>query len=173
MGFIVILRKKLPGLPSFRLKPRHPKSLKRDNLQKEEKEAESYYQKREDDDSENEYGGTGEKDYLSGDAPASTNSAAWLVAREGEQAGKKLPLRLSETIMGRDPDCDLILGDPSVSPKHAKIKIQNDNFYIFDLVSESGTYLNGHKLLRPKILYDWDEITLGDSRFIFRGSRII
>jgi VWFA-related protein len=171
--FIMILRKKLHGFPPLRLKPKTSRTLRPENPKKTGKQPEAYYQESYDDDSDKESAEVGEKEYLSAETPDSAYSDAWLVAREGDEAGKKIPLRLSETIMGRDPDCDLVLADSSVSPKHAKIKSLNDNFYIFDLVSENGTYLNGQKLLRPKILYDWDEIGLGHSRFIFRGSRII
>jgi VWFA-related protein len=171
--FITILRKKLQGLPLPRLKLKPSGSYKTENPKKTGKLSQAYYRESCDEDSDSESAEAGEKEYISAEAPASAYSDAWLVVREGAEAGKKVPLRLSETIMGRDPDCDLVLADSSASPKHAKIKSLNNNFYIFDLVSEGGTFLNGQKLLRPKILYDWDEIGLGDSRFIFRGSRII
>jgi len=41
-------------------------------------------------------------------------------------------------------------------------------YYLYDLVSDSGTYLNGKKLLRPRLLHDWDEIKAGKTVFIFR-----
>jgi len=36
------------------------------------------------------------------------------------------------------------------------------------MASDGGTFLNGKKLLRPKKLFDWDEIQIGTTVLIFR-----
>lgn len=117
-------------------------------------------------------GETAEEEAASSRA-VSKYSNAWLIQKDGSETGKKFTLFRGETIIGSEPDCGLIVYDASVSPVHAKIKNINGVFYIFDLISEGGTFLNGKKLLRPKVLYDWDEIAIGRAKFIFRGSKII
>jgi VWFA-related protein len=97
---------------------------------------------------------------------------AWLVERDGMDAGKKIPVEYEEVTLGRGKDNRIILDDKSVSKKHARIKLIKNSFYLFDLVSDKGTFLNENKLLRPKLLYDWDEIRLGKKVFIFRVSHI-
>jgi len=57
-----------------------------------------------------------------------------------------------------------------VSLKHAKIKRIAGSYFIFDLASDNGTYLNDKKLLRPRQVNDWDEIRMGRTQFIFRGA---
>jgi len=42
-------------------------------------------------------------------------------------------------------------------------------YYLFDLISDTGTFLNSKKILRPRLLHDWDEIRMGNTSFIFRG----
>ncbi len=99
-------------------------------------------------------------------------SKTWLVERDGKEAGKKIPVHSDEIIIGRDKTSAIVVEGKSVSPKHAKIKKIKNSYYLFDIASDSGTFLNENKLLRPKLLYDWDEIRIGKKIFIFRGSNI-
>jgi len=97
---------------------------------------------------------------------------SWLVEKDGPEAGKKFPIFWEEMTIGRDEENGIVIADEAVSLKHAKIKRIRNAYFLFDLVSENGTYLNDKKLLRPKPLYDWDEIRIGRTLFIFRGSKI-
>jgi hypothetical protein len=97
---------------------------------------------------------------------------SWLVEKDGPEAGKKFPIFWEEITIGRDEENGIVVADEAVSLKHAKIKRIRNAYFLFDLVSENGTYLNDKKLLRPKPLYDWDEIRIGRTLFIFRGSKI-
>ncbi len=92
--------------------------------------------------------------------------------RDGVNAGKKIPIEYEETTIGRNNDNRIIIEDKSASKKHAKIKVIKNSFYLFDMASDKGTYLNENKLLRPKLLYDWDEIRIGKKVFIFRISNV-
>jgi phosphoserine phosphatase RsbU/P len=47
------------------------------------------------------------------------------------------------TTLGRSPDSDLVIQDPSVSRRHAKIFRRRDRFFIEDLGSSNGTWING------------------------------
>ncbi len=96
---------------------------------------------------------------------------AWLIARDSD-SGQKYIIQSDETTMGSSRDNDIPLDDDYVSEYHSKIKRVNTVFFLFDLVSENGTFLNGKKLLRPKQLHDWDEIQMGKSFLIFRGSNL-
>ena len=100
------------------------------------------------------------------------DTKAWLVERDGVNAGKRIPIQYEETILGKDKSSQIMVDDKSVSGKHAKIKIINNSFYLFDLASSKGTLLNENKLLRPKLLYDWDEIKIGKKTFIFRIANV-
>jgi VWFA-related protein len=105
--------------------------------------------------------------------PDSMYENAWLFQKNGPDAGRKLPIHLREVTIGRKRSNHIILNDDAVSDVHARITNRNGAYYLYDLLSERGVYLNGKKLLRPKQLYDWDEITLGETRLIFRGSQTI
>jgi hypothetical protein len=95
---------------------------------------------------------------------------AWIMQKDGPERGKKFPLYWEETVIGRDKSCALSINDSRISPKHARIRFSKNSFYLIDLASDDGTFVNGRKLLRPKALNDWDEISLGQTMLIFRST---
>jgi len=103
--------------------------------------------------------------------PEYTYANAWLIEKSGPSTGTKYPIYWDEITIGRGRDNSIVIEDEFVSFKHAKIRNEKSTFRIYDLASDNGTYLNSKKLLRPKTLYDWDEIKIGRTLFIFRGSK--
>ena len=49
-------------------------------------------------------------------------------------------------VIGRDDDCDLIIQDKSISRKHLRIDIDIDKFYITDMGSSNGTFVDNEKI---------------------------
>ena len=94
---------------------------------------------------------------------------AWLSQKDGSEKGKKFFISGDELTFGQSEENGIVIRDVSVSPCHARIRFVRNRYMLFDLASEHGTFLNGRKLLRPKLLTDWDEITLGCVGFIFRS----
>ncbi len=94
---------------------------------------------------------------------------ATLVLKEGRNPGKQYSLQRSETTIGNSDICDLVLYEQSVSKNHARIRKVRNRYILYDLVSDMGTFLNGKKVLRPRILYDFDEIGIGKALLVFRG----
>ena len=93
---------------------------------------------------------------------------AWLFMKEGYEKGKNYEMTKDEIIIGKSKKSDVSVNDEAVSGEHCKIKFTGEDFVLFDKVSGGGTFLNGKKLLRPKKLYDWDEIRIGTTVLIFR-----
>lgn len=93
---------------------------------------------------------------------------AWLAEKDGIEKGKKFVISGDELTLGQSEENGIVVRDVSVSPSHARIRFAKNRYMLFDLASEHGTYLNGKKLLRPRYLADWDEITLGGFVFVFR-----
>ncbi|WCL47883.1 FHA domain-containing protein [Leptospira sp. GIMC2001] len=94
---------------------------------------------------------------------------AILIQKEGPSPGRQFNINQSETIIGRSETSDFVIWDNSVSPQHAKIRSIEKHFILYDLLSSQGIFLNGKKLLRPKVLFDFDEIRIGKTLLIFRG----
>lgn len=98
-----------------------------------------------------------------------TYGFAVLIKRDTSGATEKKPIQVQEFKIGRSEKNHLVLSDPTVSLSHAKIKNVKGKYILFDCASDSGVYLNGKKLLRPKALYDLDEIQFGKTVYSFRG----
>ena len=91
---------------------------------------------------------------------------AWFVVRSGPRAGKEF--RLGEiTSIGRDAmQNDIAIDDEAVSRQHARVKLEDGQFVLYDLASTNGTFVNGEQIYRH-VLADGDRITIGETEFIF------
>lgn len=66
-------------------------------------------------------------------------------------------------ILGRSPECEIVLAHASVSRQHARIARDGDDWVLADLGSRNGTRLNGRRIERAR-LADSDELELGEVR---------
>jgi pSer/pThr/pTyr-binding forkhead associated (FHA) protein len=66
----------------------------------------------------------------------------WLVATDGDQKGEDFRLRDGQNIIGSAPDSDVVLRDSTVSGKHASVRYKDSKFFLTDLDSTNGTFLN-------------------------------
>jgi len=57
-----------------------------------------------------------------------------------------LKLKEGEYIIGRDPACQVVLPDPYVSRKHVRLFYRDGKWYVEDLGSRNGTYINGEDI---------------------------
>lgn len=69
----------------------------------------------------------------------------------------------AEITIGRDIDCDVPLDDELVSAHHARLSYHHGQWWVDDLNSTNGTYLNTEKLLSPTVVISGDEIRCGES----------
>jgi hypothetical protein len=84
----------------------------------------------------------------------------------GGRAGEHLPLASARESIGRSTDADLFLDDVTVSREHALIEREVDGFYIRDLGSLNGTYVNRVRVTRIR-LRDGDEVQVGKFKLTF------
>ena len=69
--------------------------------------------------------------------------------------------------VGRSPDCDLVIDDPSVSKHHARISWDGRDATVEDLKSSNGTRLNSDELHMTMAVRDGDTIAFGDTHFCY------
>src|SRR6266446_1926682 len=101
------------------------------------------------------------KDESTGDQSGS-KPGAWL-----ETAGEKLQI-LGDCSIGRSPKNIIVIDSNKVSRRHAIINVQNiGEFWLIDLGSSNGTFLNHRRLQQPVRLCDHDQVAIGDRIFIF------
>ncbi|GAB6157377.1 DUF3662 and FHA domain-containing protein [Desulfotomaculum varum] len=93
--------------------------------------------------------------------------SAVLVVEEGKDAGKEFPLTDYRTSIGRRDTCDIVLTDSSVSRRHAQIEKTGGRFWLTDLNSTNGTYVNGLPVDKTE-LTTGDVITVGNTVLVFK-----
>ena len=87
---------------------------------------------------------------------------------------ENLPFKIQEhyfigrtATIGRDDSNQVALKDRFISKRHARIYKEKNNYYIEDLNSANGTFLNGNKLINSARLNDKDLIDIGQIEFMF------
>jgi DNA segregation ATPase FtsK/SpoIIIE, S-DNA-T family len=66
-----------------------------------------------------------------------------LVVNAGPQAGRRVSLLPGRYVLGRDPACEVVLDDPSLSRRHLQIEVGSDTVEIRDLGSRNGSAVEG------------------------------
>jgi len=67
-----------------------------------------------------------------------------------------------EAMIGRAPECAIMLQDGYVSLHHARVFNRAGHLWVEDLQSTNGTLLNGQRLRRPAPLRPGDRVAIGD-----------
>jgi hypothetical protein len=101
---------------------------------------------------------------------ASPAPLAWLYGVRGEYTGQYFQLSAHGLSLGRGTSNTILLQDRSVSRQHAQLRYAQGRFYLQDLGSQSGTYLNGLPT-DASALKDGDQIAICDTVFEFRTSK--
>jgi len=71
----------------------------------------------------------------------------------------------SQAVLGRHPDCEVVVADPMASRRHCRILQGSGGQYaVEDNGSANGTLLNGSPLLSQMPLRHGDELTIGSTR---------
>jgi ABC-type multidrug transport system ATPase subunit/pSer/pThr/pTyr-binding forkhead associated (FHA) protein len=89
-----------------------------------------------------------------------------LVMDEGPTPGQEFQLTQDNIILGREtgPDVDYAISSPTISRRHACITRKGQQYFLMDLGSSNGTFLNGERLGgEPRPLDSGDRIQLGSS----------
>jgi myosin heavy subunit len=88
----------------------------------------------------------------------------------GSLENQEIELTPDAMTVGRSSACNIKIGDAGVSSKHAKIWCEDGEYYLMDLGSTNGTFVNDKDVLREK-LTDGDVITFGMTKAAFVGDK--
>jgi hypothetical protein len=107
-------------------------------------------------------------------ASATKSTEAYLVRLKGDGipiTSPEIPITIPEMIFGSDPiKATRVLDDPSVSPLHARIKVEQGEYILSDENSTAGTWINFEQVTTPRQLQHGDMLHIGriSYRFMLR-----
>ncbi len=90
-----------------------------------------------------------------------------LVFSDDKSGEVSYPIGPGEVSIGRSQDNDIVLTEGKISRRHAKVVFEEGSFFLVDLGSSNGTYVNGKRVTRV-MLQEEDEILIGESMMSFR-----
>ena len=92
----------------------------------------------------------------------------------GPDIGRRIPLVNPQYIVGRDSEAAFVVSRSSVSRQHARLFLdEDDNWWVEDLNSTNGTFVNEVRVVHSQQLADSDQVRFGDAIYKFlSGSNI-
>ncbi|HEX2910325.1 MAG TPA: FHA domain-containing protein [Chloroflexia bacterium] len=84
-----------------------------------------------------------------------------LVVQSGAEPGRTYDLTTQKAVVGRQSGNEVVVPDEQVSRKHAEIEERGGTFYLTDLNSSNGTFVNGTRISSPQALRTGDTIQFG------------
>jgi pSer/pThr/pTyr-binding forkhead associated (FHA) protein len=82
-----------------------------------------------------------------------------------------LELGAGSLLIGRLPECDVLLQDGLVSRMHARISVQHESVVVEDLHSTNGVYVNGQRVGHSTVLREGDRVLIGTTEISMFESR--
>lgn len=101
---------------------------------------------------------------------AEAQLSPYLIISERLGGERRVPLDKGSTwTIGRTPRNDVVLPADSVSRRHVMIQLTDSGqYYLIDLGSVNGSFVNGKRVSLPRALKDGDEIKIGENLLTFR-----
>lgn len=100
----------------------------------------------------------------SGPSPHRAQAGLQMIEKQGERSF--IPFQRGTLVIGRAPDCSLVLSDPQVSAHHAQIQRTNWGYTLTDLNSKNGTYVNGQQV-QETYLQGGEQLRMGQTEMVF------
>jgi pSer/pThr/pTyr-binding forkhead associated (FHA) protein len=91
-----------------------------------------------------------------------------LAVTEGSLAGTTLSLMETGVLLGRNPECTLVLDDDFASGRHARIFRRDAGWFVEDLGSTNGTYMGSSRLTEPTPVEVGSSLRIGKTIFELR-----
>ena len=91
-----------------------------------------------------------------------------LVVRSGAMAGAVFPLPIDRPVtIGRSGRCDITINDPAISGQHCRLVPREQKWFLVDLKSTNGTFLNDQRV-EVQVIQPGDRLRIGNHELVFR-----
>ncbi|CAI7974321.1 ABC transport system ATP-binding/permease protein [Frankia sp. Hr75.2] len=91
----------------------------------------------------------------------------------GRKATALHPVGAAPIVIGRAPECDIVLTDPLVSRRHAELRQAGTEHRIVDLGSWNGTFVNGHRTSQAATIGAGDIVGIGHALLHLQGGTLV
>lgn len=93
--------------------------------------------------------------------PAKRRGPTHLAVVEGHMRGITVPLSEAGVLIGRNPECSLVLSDEFASGRHARVYPEGDQWFIDDLGSTNGTFVGPQRIGEHVPLHEGSRVRIG------------
>jgi len=93
--------------------------------------------------------------------------APLLIIRRQDSSVTQLEWNKPMLTLGRDSSNDIIIDHPLASRRHARLEHDESGYFIRDLESTNGTYVNGDRIEAAHMLRNQDKVWVADTEIIF------
>ena len=97
---------------------------------------------------------------------------AILTSSDKSVARQRIELDKHRITLGRHPECEVQIDQGAVSRKHATISFRENAYFLEDLSSRNGTFLNEEKISSETRLFDGAKIKICDVSFVFQAAEL-
>ncbi|MGB2895127.1 MAG: FHA domain-containing protein [Anaerolineales bacterium] len=86
-----------------------------------------------------------------------------MIVRTGPNPGTIFELTKEVSLIGRDVTNEIVVGDAEVSRQHSRLTRTPGGYVLEDLGSTNGTFVNGERLVAPRVMNPGDLVALGET----------
>ncbi len=95
------------------------------------------------------------------EGPTITPGLSEVVVRADGQKPRTVRVMTDALVIGRTPECELAIDDTYVSQQHARVFAKDGAWFVEDLGSTNGTYVNDQRLSAPAMVQAGDKVRVG------------
>jgi pSer/pThr/pTyr-binding forkhead associated (FHA) protein len=95
------------------------------------------------------------------------NPAPLLIIRRQDTSVTELEWSKPLLTLGRDSANDIIIDHPLASRRHARMERDENGYFVRDLESTNGTYVNGNRIEGAYLLRNQDKVWVADTEIVF------
>lgn len=96
-----------------------------------------------------------------GEALASPKAPPITLIQQAQAGAQPARFTTEEVVIGRDPASDLMLQDGTISIRHALLSYHHNQWWVEDLKSKNGTFLNQEAVEEPLVVTSGDQLRCG------------
>jgi pSer/pThr/pTyr-binding forkhead associated (FHA) protein len=88
-----------------------------------------------------------------------------VVLTPGKMEGKSIPIKITQFLIGRDPQCNLRPASALISKRHCALSMRGDRVFVRDFDSTNGTRVNDQPVKGEQEVFNQDQLSVGPLLF--------